>query len=198
MTGYAIIYGFFFLLCIGFILLEKKLKNSNERHVILLVLVFLFSIIIALRPSNVKDTSNYIELFHGAGNILEQISGINIMKKYAGYEIGMIVLSYLASMVLVSYKSWFFLIAFVSTIMICYNLKKIENYLVKPETPYYGVILAYFVSYFGLSYFAVALRMGMAFALSSWGIRCYVEKKYVRALVLLCAGFLFQRTIVVV
>lgn len=193
---YAVFYIGFSIISLMFCLWEERQRSYNKRIAGLLIMTIAFSAIIACRPDTIKDTQNYIDLYLQAPEWIKEISSFSLLRKYKGIEWGMILIAYFSNLLFVHFRFMFFGVALLSIILLCWGIKSIENSLCESNSSNYGFVFFFITAYYGLSYLAVAMRMGLALALGSVALALWLKKKKVESIVFFSLMLLIQRTLI--
>lgn len=191
---------FFLLLCFSYWILEAKI-DKNSRKYILFVLILGFSILMACRPMETKDTAGYIDFFENLD--INRKYSFHLLQRFQekqGYEYGFLYLVLFARKLHLSYRCFFFLVAFFNIVISVTCLQRMKN-ICLPERnmgrELYGAVLTGYVAYLGVLYNGNGLRAGLSMSLSFLSIDCYLKKKYKFAVIYGIIAFSCQRVCIV-
>jgi hypothetical protein len=196
--------AYFFLLnilflfcCFVYCIVEPKIKKAKRSYIVTL-LIFFFSLLMAFRPINVKDTINYVNFFNNL-NISERYH-FDFLQKYNGMEYGFLYLNLLIKIIFKDYKVLFFIIAFFNTYISVSCLKRMGNYMFLScdcKHEFYGAALIGYIAYAGVLYCGITLRGGLSISLGLLAIDCFLRKKYIPSIICSVIAFVFQRVCII-
>ena len=177
-----------------------RLNKRKQETILMVLLVLVFSLLMAYRSLEIPDTFWYQNSF----------SELDAHQKYTfslfqdnyrfGFEYGYIYFMQLFKrFISTDYRAFFFFCSIVISALFIYSVKSIYAYLVNEdnEDVNYPLLFCIYVSYFGLYYCGIAIRAGLAMGLILLGVVFALRKKYIPAVLLLFVAFTLQRTSVV-
>lgn len=178
---------------------HSRLNSIKIDRVVSGVFFLAFLLIVALRPSTVRDTIPYMELFNSMDSyqftfgLGRTVSGVSRM------EIGFVNLCKFSSLISSSYKFFFFLVAFLSvgvgtlaTILIAASWHDD----VKAEYKIFPALIL-FISYYGFLDSGIALRAGIAISFCILSYAMLVRNRYLLSLVSFLLAFGFHNSVLV-
>lgn len=182
---------------IGFIILAllylqiEPLIKQNEKKYLCGLFIIVFSLLMAIRPINTKDTLNYINGFNKSQSI--SIHGINFFQKYDGFEWGYIYLNRLFRNFSDNYRLFFFLITIVGiTLSVC-ALVYLARKAGVCEINMFSLIFSVYISYFGILYNGISVRAGLSMGLGLVALICMLDNKWIKSLVFILLAVSIQR-----
>ena len=174
-------YNLFFLLYVFILIVswmlcifENKLK-TRDKKLILLILIFILSSLMATRPEEIADTSNYIKIYN-------QVSGLNMKSFHIGKRFEGIEYSFAWLMKCFAYffktpRALFFFCSFFTCISIMYGLCICEKYISEDKEIHIFANWALFLCSCGLHYCGIAIRGGLSIGLGLCAIAFLLSNK---------------------
>lgn len=203
---YYIGFGILLILTFGFAWLEPKF-DIKSRKVLYILLVLGYIFFIGLRPIEIKDTQNYIDIYEHIS--VHNFYLPNFFGKIYGVEYGFIYLIQIVKCLFGNnYRVLFLIVASFNYIVSMYGIRLIIEGIIKKEMTEYekreiicqkkGIGFLLFNSYIGFLYSGISMRAGITFALSYCAIGYFIKKKYWKCCLSLIVAFLFQRTVAII
>lgn len=183
-------------------MIEYRLSR-NLRIYVSTFLVIIFAIMIAFRPHYIPDTIAYINVF----TIMESISinGNNAIAELGlDMEWGFLYLIKFFHIIGIdNYVVFFILLSIINSILVVWasskiiklinkELEKSESLIAHKSKYKFGIVLAIYFSYYGLMHNAITLRAGLSLTLSLVVIAFFMEKKYLKALLVFLVALSFH------
>lgn len=201
MLWFKLIYCSFLILIICFACMDYNFSMKGEKCKFkvwgVLLLVF-FSIIISLRPMEMKDTYNYVDCFVNSKKYLSEMDNMNLLGKCHGFECGYMLLNAVFYNVFPDYRYFFFVITLFSSYFSIKNIEEIRLNAFPDSDEHWFLTMAIYITGYALSYFGVALRAGLAITLALIAYKYFCKRKYLLSLFFLILGCSMQRSIVCV
>lgn len=176
----------------------KFFPKQHEQKVIIGIL-FLYSLLIALRPLDTKDTLAYVNLYNQIDGLV--LPAFGLFSKVKGIEYGFIVLMKIMSFFCIPYQLFLFILAF-STNLLIYSF---FTYFIKVYYPSLFeksniliIILLFYICSYGLMYSGVAIRAGLSVGVMLLGIRILEQKHIKSAILLMLIAFSFHKMCIVI
>lgn len=191
LKSYVILNIGFIIISLLYIQLEPFIKLKERKYVMGLFVVF-FSVLMAIRPTDTKDTMNYINAFSDFQS--GQTYGINLLQKYNGFELGYIYLNRIFKIFSNNYRVFFFIITIAGVTLTIVALKRLCCKTEQNEKYLFGLIFSAYISYFGLLYNGISLRAGLAIGLGLTAVNWMIENKLVEALIFILLAVSIQRS----
>lgn len=185
------------ILCLVYCIIETKMKSNQRKYVVYFWALGL-SVLMAYRPTDTKDTLNYIRVFEEYA--LDRDFAFHLLYKYKGVEYGFLYLNVLFKTIFSDYRLWFFCVSFFNSCISVGCLHRMKNYILAEENPgqeLYGMPLLGYMAYMGVMYSGIVLRGGISITLSLMAIDLYIRKKNMRALICATVAFSVQRMCIV-
>lgn len=188
------------LICFFYCIIESQIKK-NERKYVLFIIMLGFSFLMARRPTETKDTLNYIKIFENID--ISTKYPFHLFERYQGefgVEYGFLHLVQLIKKLQLNYKHFFFMVALFNIIISVNCLQRMKNYLLCEESKgreLYGAVLTGYVAYVGVLYNGIGIRAGISISISLVAFDCYIRKKYIKTAVYGIIALSFQRICVV-
>ena len=175
-------------------IIEPRIKR-NQRVYFAIVFIIFFSVLMAMRPEETKDTLNYIKAFE---NINIPITGsFNLLQKYQGYEWGYLLLAEVFKYWSINYRIFFFFVSFTGTTMSVVGLKRISDCVEEKNKDYWGTVLAIYISSFGMLYNGISARAGLAMGIGIFATSLLWQRKLLRGVILTFLAFTIQRSTII-
>jgi len=178
---------------------HRRLNSIKIDRVASGVLFLAFLLIIALRPTTVRDTIAYMNLFNAMDSYQFTLGLGRNVGIASNMEIGFMNLCKFISLVSSSYRVFFFIVAFLSvgvgtlaTILISASANDAPKaeYRILPA-------LMLFISYYGFLDSGIALRAGIAISFCLLSYAMIVRKQYVLSLIVYLLAFSFHNSVLV-
>lgn len=179
------------LLCLFFAVIYSNKRTSNqERKFISIFLVIGFSLLITFRPDNIPDTEIYKQIFY---NIKINVSyGFDIFGEAENVEYGFLYLIKIFKFFSNDVRLFFFTVCLLSVSLFLFGIKKIVVKLTGLDICV-PIVLAVYISYFGIYYNGIAIRQGLAMALCTLSFAYFLNKKYIRCILFWLLAFICHR-----
>lgn len=181
----------FIIICVWYMFIEQKIMRK-QRIFLLWTLIFEFSILMAMRPLETKDTIYYVDAFNFFSS--EQSYNVNFLQKYNGSEFGYIYLIRIFKRISLNYRLFFFLISFLGTSLSIFGLKRLLEKIDLTKEYAYGSVLVLYVSKFGFLYNGISVRAGLSMGIGVVAICLMLEKKRISSVLLFFFAFTIHRT----
>lgn len=188
------------LICFLYCIVESQIKK-NERKYVLFIIMLGFSFLMACRPTETKDTLNYIKIFENLD--ISTKYPFHLFERYQeefGVEYGFLHLAQFIKKLHLNYNHFFFIVAFFNIIISVNCLQRMKNYILPEESKgreLYGAVLAGYVAYVGVLYNGIGIRAGLSISISLMAFDCYIRKKYIKTAIYGIIALSFQRICVV-
>ena len=178
---------------------HKRLSSFKVDRVVSGILFLAFLFIVALRPSTVRDTVPYMNLFNSMDSYQFTFGLGRSVGTASGMEIGFENLCKLTSLISSSYRVFFFIVAFISVgvgtlatilIAVSWHDDPEANYRILPA-------LILFISYYGFLDSGIALRAGIAISFCLLSYALLVRNQYVFSLIAYLLAFSFHNSVLV-
>jgi hypothetical protein len=160
-----------------------------------IALLFIFLIIVSLRPDSFPDTKAYTSFFSVIDTYSYQFS---FQRPSNGFETGFVNISKLLAIFIHSPKIYLFMIATLISIVWIFGIwmsvatfRSVSMIQVRLLP-----IVAIYVSYYGLMYTTIVLRAGIAIAFCSLSYALLFRKKYVWSIALALVSITIHRSII--
>lgn len=168
--------------------------NNKVQKFAYFIFAAIFSLIFAFRPSSSPDTAEYIHIFQSI-NAYD-----NWFDTIERFEVGYCVLNRIVKFLTDSYECLFFVVSlfnyFVYYIVLNKVIKEQRNNDKKTVFVAFVPILAFYTSYYGLLYNAIALRAGLAISLLYLSFFLLYEKRFLGGIVTFILAPFFHQTAV--
>lgn len=196
MAFYMLNVAFFLVTLVAYF--ATRLGSVKIDHIVSGILFFAFLCMIAFRPSTVRDTIPYIDLFKSMDSYQFTFGlGRHVGGVGGNMEIGFVNLCKLASLLSSSYQVFFFIVALLTigvgvlaTMLIASRMN--DN----APMPQYRILPAFilFVSYYGFMYTGIVLRAGLAISFCLLSYAMIIRKRYIFALIVYVLAFSFHNS----
>lgn len=173
--------------------MEPFIKQKEKKYLFGFFIV-LFSLLMAFRPVETKDTLNYINGFNNAQSL--PIYGINLLQKYDGFEWGYIYLNYLFREFSDNYRIFFFLVTIVGITLSLYALISLSCKAGMGEINQFSLIFSAYISYFGILYNGISVRAGLSMGLGLVALEWMLNDKWIKSLAFILLAISIQRAAV--
>lgn len=185
----------FFLVTLG-AYFATRLVSVKVDHIVSGILFFSFLCMIAFRPSTVRDTGAYIDLFNYMDSYQFSLGfGRPEFGAAGDMEIGFVNLCKITSLISSSYQFFFFIVALftvgvgvLATMLIASSMNAdapIAQYRILPP-------FILFVSYYGFMYTGIVLRAGLAISFCMLSYAMIFRKRYIFGLISFALAFSFH------
>lgn len=195
MAFYMVNVVFFLMTLVAYF--TTRLGSIKLDHIISGILFFAFLCMIAFRPSTVRDTIPYINLFNSMESYQFTFGLGRHVGVAGGMELGFANLCKLTSLISSSYQVFFFVVALLTvgvgvlaTMLISSKMNNTLSLFQQRILP--AFIL--FVSYYGFMYTGIVLRAGLAISFCLLAYAMIFRKRYVFALFAFLIAFSFHNS----
>lgn len=196
---YVFLIFLFTFFCMVYSLLE--IKFPKKINITLFgFFTILFSVLVASRPINVPDTEAYLQIYKNI-DIYTKYPVINLIVYQFDVEMGFVKFIQIFKRIFGENDRFFlFAVPLLNISLTTIAFKKIINHIneERPRDIYikkysFILMLCLYTSYFGLMYNGIVLRASFTLSLSLLALTMYMEKKYLRMVVLLILAVTFHR-----
>ncbi|MBI9094579.1 MAG: EpsG family protein [Sphaerochaeta sp.] len=191
----------FYMLNVAFLLVTliayfaTRLGSVRLDHFVSGILFFAFLCMIAFRPSTVRDTIPYIDLFNYMDSYQFTFGfGRPEFGAAGDMEIGFANLCKVTSLISSSYQVFFFIVALLTVGVGTFAAILISTSMNDAPTTQYRVLPAFilFVSYYGFMYTGIVLRSGLAISFCMLSYAMIYRKRYIFGLISFLLAFSFH------
>lgn len=193
MTFYMVNVAFFLVTFVAYF--ATRLGSVKLDHVVTGILFFVFLCMIAFRPSTVRDTAAYIDLFNYMDSYQFSLGfGRPEFGAAGDMEIGFVNLCKLTSLLSSSYQFFFFIVALLTVGVGSFASILISTSMNDAPTTQYRVLPVFilFVSYYGFMYTGIVLRAGLAISFCMLSYAMIFRKRYIFGLISFVLAFSFH------
>lgn len=193
----------FYMLNVAFLLVTliayfvTRLGSVKLDHIISGILFFAFLCMIAFRPSTVRDTIPYINLFNSMGSYQFTFGFGRHVGVAGGMELGFANLCKLTSLISSSYQVFFFVVALL-TVGVGVLATMLISSRMNNDVPMFQYrilpVFILFVSYYGFMYTGIVLRAGLAISFCLLAYAMIFRKHYLFAIFVFLIAFSFHNS----
>ena len=193
MRQYLILNILYLISVILYGIIDKRIAKRQRKYIHALVII-VFAYLMAIRPIETPDTLNYVNGFNNVDS--SWLRGASILQKYKSvFEYGFIVVMLALRKVTSNPRVFLFIISLIGMLLTARAFKRLMDRVDGTDVSgtFFDVLSTTIVCY-GLLYFGISVRAGLAIGLGLTFINCMLDKKWVRSGVLFVAAFSIQRT----
>lgn len=195
---YVILIFTFTLICMCYTTIEGQFP-PKVRILVNCILVVFFSVLVACRPLTVPDTEAYIYMYKQI-DVHTRYPIVNLMVPEFDAEVGYMIFCQASKFFFgEAFRLFMFIIPIINISLIAYGSKKIiqnvnKDFSDSKEFEYsFALILCLYTSFFGLMYNGIVLRAGLALSLTICSLAMYLDKKYMKMIILFIIAFTFHK-----
>lgn len=173
--------------------IDKRVVRKQRKYIYAFFLIG-FAYLMAIRPTETPDTQIYINAFTNVNS--GWLKNVSLLQKYnSAFEYGYIFLMLLARRITSNARVFLFFICLAGMLLTARAFKKLMDRVegVDESGTYFDALSTTIVCY-GLLYFGISVRAGLAIGLGLTFINCMLDKKWLRSVLLLAVAFSIQRT----
>lgn len=193
MYGKDIMIGFFCNICMLalVLLLYANIypKIIKYRESVIISIVIIYSVVIAIGPNTVPDKSGYEFIFSLIS--ITHDYGFDLFDEVYTVEYGFLYWIIIIKTIINDSGFFYFCNTLCTVGVFMCAIKRIDMMLNLRINR--ALLLAMYVSYYGVYYNSIAIRQGLAMSMCVLALSYFLEKKYIIAVILLFIGFLFHR-----
>lgn len=185
-------------LLFGLLFYRKNLKSQKIMMCILILAYFLISL---FKDTNVPDYYTYTRSYQAVK--IGETYGFDLFSKVSPvfpFEYGFFYLMYICKIFLGNNANLFYALLSVASICITmWSMNTVCTFIRIPNNmngiryENWPILFSIYMSYYGLCYVGLAVRVGFALALISMAIAMWIKKKYILCISVFFAAFLIHR-----
>ncbi len=169
-------------------------KRKRDELLIGSIIIVCFSVMMAWRPLEFPDTRGYNEIFQRIN--WKEYYGFDPFGEIFTVEYGFLYFMRFVKQIVNNVHIFYLSLNLLTCFLFMYGAKRVTEHVLNRRFNYL-VVLAVYMSYFGMYYTGIAIRQGLSLSLSVCCIPLIKERKYIKVCILFILSFLIHRLAVV-